>query len=329
MSESTNSNDFPSLGTLNRKPFLSLAQIPSIVAEWGALIPLVCHLANAQHDYQLAGEIALMGRLCWGLFPKLGFASNIAQLQEEGMVYLERVSTIGGISCQVWDVNWGSTFPCANGAASVMITQLALKQVRGGTIELPESFQDLRKIPTGRSRDTKESKTESHSRTACAQNPTQATVSPFRRYQELHVLKFTRSVAKSSWYNRLHDLLDSLCFEVLAVFFLSSISVLLGLYGLYGTAAAVITSVISRMACRCVDLRRPAGFLSNNEQHDACMLVGLHQNSSLWYLYVGDRGVVDHLLNKPMVGLYSRNIWLSRWFKIAHVVGNVFDRFLL
>jgi hypothetical protein len=31
------------------------------------------------------------------------------------------------------------------------------------------------------------------------------------------------------------------------------------------------------------------------------MLVGIHQNASTWYLYIGDRGIIDSLLNKPMI----------------------------
>lgn len=31
------------------------------------------------------------------------------------------------------------------------------------------------------------------------------------------------------------------------------------------------------------------------------MLSAIHQNASTWYLYTGDRGVIDGLLNKPMI----------------------------
>jgi hypothetical protein len=33
------------------------------------------------------------------------------------------------------------------------------------------------------------------------------------------------------------------------------------------------------------------------------MLVGIHQNASVWYLFAGDRGVVDTLLNKKMISM--------------------------
>lgn len=52
------------------------------------------------------------------------------------------------------------------------------------------------------------------------------------------------------------------------------------------------------------------------------MLAGLHQNTNTWYLFAGDRGVVDTLLNKTMITLPD-----SRWrgvlawtLRIAHAV---------
>lgn len=141
------------LGTITYNPFLSPPIPPNIVAEWTALIPLVAHLASYRHDHQLAGEAALTGRLNVSLFPRLGVLDGIARLLAGGPDFLDRVSTIGEVSRHVWDVNWGSTFPCANGAASNIITAYALSRADCKTIRLSEhvaafsKIQDPKKAP--------------------------------------------------------------------------------------------------------------------------------------------------------------------------------------
>ncbi len=53
--------------------------LPNIVAEWAAILPLVCHLASQRDDYITTGDVALLGRLSVGSF--LGLAhSGIARL---------------------------------------------------------------------------------------------------------------------------------------------------------------------------------------------------------------------------------------------------------
>ncbi len=151
-------------------------------------------------------------------------------------------------------------------------------------------------------------------------SPNQAAASGFRRYQELHVLEFSRGAVRPTWHLKLFRLLFSLQFELLVIVFLLATVALLCLYGLYGSATTLLSGIVSKSACRLAVLYRPAGFLANNEKHDACMLVGVHRNCSSWYLYIGDRGVVDHLLNKPMIESLRPSIWLSGWFKVAHMV---------
>lgn len=125
-------------GTITYDPFLSLPIPPSIVAEWTSLIPLVVHLASYRHDHQLAGEAALSGRLNVSLFPRLGVLDGIARLLARGPDFLDRVSTMGEVSHQVWDVKWGSAFPCANGAASSIITAYALSRADWNYVRMPE-----------------------------------------------------------------------------------------------------------------------------------------------------------------------------------------------
>jgi hypothetical protein len=76
---------------------------------------------------------------------------------------------------------------------------------------------------------------------------------------------------------------------------------------------------MTQIACHMVHLQRPNTFLLNNEAHDACMLLAAHANSNTWYLFAGDRGTVDHLLNKPMV-LFQPHSWLASWFAAANYI---------
>ncbi len=87
----------PQLGGLGVEPFLPLARIPEVIAEWAALIPLVCHLASHRYDYQLAGEASLTGRFSLGLFPRLGVSSAIGRFLEEGPDFVERTAAMGGV----------------------------------------------------------------------------------------------------------------------------------------------------------------------------------------------------------------------------------------
>jgi hypothetical protein len=49
------------------------------------------------------------------------------------------------------------------------------------------------------------------------------------------------------------------------------------------------------------------------------MLVATHQNASTWYLFVGDRGIIDSLLNKPMIRIPEQK-FTAIWFKNAHAI---------
>lgn len=84
-----------------------------------------------------------------------------------------------------------------------------------------------------------------------------------------------------------------------------------------GTSAIIVCSAISRLALQSINIQRPPGYLQNNETHDACMLVATHQNAVEWHLYIGDRGVVDSLLNKAMFMVPnqpSMNLELTTWW---------------
>lgn len=145
--------------------------------------------------------------------------------------------------------------------------------------------------------------------------------SPFRRYQVLHVIEFGRQVGSkpTTWQYRMTQSLLSRKLYIISHLLLIGLVVVLCLCGTFGTAAVVLNGTITRIISRYIKIRRPPGFLGNNEKHDACMLLSSHKNASIWYLYIGDRGVVDSLLNKTMIIIPSNNS-LSHWFRIAHFI---------
>ncbi|CZR69337.1 uncharacterized protein PAC_19237 [Phialocephala subalpina] len=333
------SNGQSNLGSLGIRPFLSLAPLPTIVAEWTSLIPLACHLASHQYSHRLAGELAITGRLSIGLFPKLGVLDNVARLIKDGTEFFDRASTLGNVGNEVWDVMWGSTFPCANGAASAIIAAYALRNSKEA-LDL-DDYHDgrIEKHAKPHRRSTSSSQLPFsricdgkgwHWGPICKAYLTQtfATCTPtvfdtpigvYRRYQTLHILDFRRTPIIFSWHLRLYRLMSSIRWDILMITLLLIGDVFLGLFGLYGTTAAVLCGIVSRVACRFLRFKRPPGFLTNNETHDACMLVAAHRNASTWYLFRGDRGIVDYLLNKPMISPPEMSAWVHCWFRIGHI----------
>lgn len=49
---------------------------------------------------------------------------------------------MGEVNNYVWDVNWGSAFPCANGAASSILTAYALSYAGHKILRMPEIISD-------------------------------------------------------------------------------------------------------------------------------------------------------------------------------------------
>lgn len=345
---SSSSSRNSGLGTIAYNSFLSLPIPPNIVAEWTSLIPLVAHLASYRHDHQLAGEAALSGRLNVSLFPRLGVLDGIARLLARGPDFLDRVSTLSEVSNHVWDVNWGSAFPCANGAASSIITAYALSCADQKSVRMPEhvtamsEIQDPKKLDNVMPESPSVSKAEklgvatndiqiAKNKSTLRQLPGHKEKSTFRkpevglsfrRYQTLHVIEFSRQKLTSSyeWYHLVDQVAESHTFKVTRFLLLLGIAIVLCLCGIFGTAVVVLIGVVTQVMCQFLKVQRPPGFLDNNENHGACMLLSSHKNSSTWYLYNGDRGVVDSLLNKTMFSIPSYGKLLTHWFRIAHVI---------
>lgn len=277
---------------------LPVSFIPNIVSQWAATLPLVCHLATTRSDFHLVGNASLAGKLSPGLFPKLGVLLGIEGLLKMSPHYLELEHVVGGI---VWDVNWGSCFPCANGAAHALVSAYALKSVKAVTVTLPESIRKGDEAGKPSPASSSQLRMEDTAPPILPTGIAEKSFHSHRRYQTLHVLKFTRNSERPSFRSTLWGTTSSLWYKSMVWVALCGVSAVLCLLSLYGTASALVCGIASQIACHCLQIRRPPGYLENNEVHNACMLVGSHTNCSVWYLYIGDRGVVDALLNKPML----------------------------
>lgn len=322
------------LGALNIAPAILLPPLPNFIAEWSGIIPLICHLASVRDDYKTTGDVALLGRISIGLFPKLGTLSGLARLLSMGSEYLDQASTRGGSSRTVWDVQWGSVFPLANGSASAAVVEFARRRYTGETLRMPEtvpSRQDVkRKESEGKGSTSSQQSDETDQKDRVESSATKKTQAPstplsqkqFRRYQTLHVLDFGRRRNITGRRFKLEHLRQAAAYHAVSFAILLAIALALSFVGSYGSAVVVAMSAISRAATQRISVGRPTGYLQNNENHEACMLVAPHQNSIVWYLYVGDRSIVDTLLNKPMFLIpQSRyNCFVAKWLSFAHLL---------
>ncbi|KAJ2989306.1 hypothetical protein NUW58_g3538 [Xylaria curta] len=317
------------LGSLGVTPFIPFPPLPNIVAEWAAILPLVCHLASPRDDYITTGDVALLGRLSVGIFPRLGTLSGLARLLGRGTKYLDHASTRGGSSRTVWDVKWGSVFPCANGAACAAISKCLISRGRPALERMPEtSSPDSRNTdcggPTVRGGVTPKPLNDSPSEDARKGNSREghAKDDGIRRYQILHVYQLYQTRKRFSLRHRFNRLRLSAPVQIVWFFFLTGLAILLGLLGNYGSAALIVCASASQLVALGVTIRRPISYLKNNEAHDACMLVAAHENATEWHLYIGDRAVTDTLLNKPMFVLPEGRLahLAANWFWFANLL---------
>jgi len=297
-------------GTLGLKAYLPISSIPAIVTEWSALVPLVSHLANYGDDPRMVGELALEGHLTVGLFPRLGYLDGLRRLLQGGPDFFDKANANSSSSYKVWDVNWGSVFTRANGSAISIITKYALRKGRQAT-QMPEMvLADSKNLhgmaPTASA--------------APALQPKVATKATFRRHQELHIVRMSRTNHSRSIRGTLLLLILSRTGKVIYHFILIGLIVLLGFLGGFGSAAIILNGLISKLMCRMLRVERPSGYLESNENHDACMLSAVHENAQTWYLYMGDRGVIDWMLNKTMLATPSASRLQIAYFRLAHVL---------
>ena len=265
----------------------------------------------------MVGELALEGHLTIGLFPKLGYLDGLRRLLQGGADFLDRANANSSSTYKVWDVNWGSVFTRANGSAISIITDYALRKSRAAT-EMPDKVSlPLDQSPSAVSAGTR----TSPSRLGPSLTSSQASSGPvFRSYQKLHVLRMSRTDQVTSMRGKLLLLVLSRASKVIYHLFLLGSVIVLCFLGAFGSAAIVLNGLVSKLVCRLLRVERPPGYLENNENHDACMLSAVHENADTWYLYMGDRGVVDWLLNKSMLATPPAGRIRMAYFRVAHVL---------
>ena len=320
-----NPNPPSNLGATGAEPFFHLPLLPTIAVEWAALIPLVVHLASFQDDYHMIGELTLRCRLIPGLFPKLGQLQSISKLLCGGSAFLDRVSSKSTHGSTVWDVSWGSVFPCANGAARDFLMDQALRHSLE-TIKVDE--WTTRNTSLDANSSSKRTSSDISKETVCineteksANTPAPAvkiTESTFARPQTLRIIYLYQKEAAIDTQRYLSWSVWSLLVDISWVLVLLGLVIILCLAGAYGTASIVLSGITSRIFCRYLCIQRPKGYLQNNETHDACMLTAIHENASVWVLYRGDRSIVDWLLNKTMITAPQPSSAMYYYFRLAH-----------
>ena len=315
----------PALGSIGIPAFFALPQLPSILVEWLALIPLVVHLTSALEDFKLIGEACLRGSITTPLFPKLGQLKGIAKLLIAQYHFVDQVAARSAGAATAWDVSWGSVFQCANASARELITEAALPQkVASIRIDvpfppfLPPALNEQHSTTLAvEKQDSQDSISSTPSGTISPHLPKAKTNSSFRRYQNLTIIDLRRTPESNS--RKCNGVLTRLSTLMLYVA-LCIVAALAALTNSFGTAAIIFLSCLTKTICRFVPVTRPAGYLRNNESYEnGCMLAAGHENASSWTLYIGDRAIVDWLLNKPMLAIDSDVcVWLVRYFSAAH-----------
>lgn len=343
MSSNTIASSNPGSTNSNSYSFFDLPLVPLILVEWAAVIPLVCHLATYKYGWELVGRVSLTRRVGTSIFPKLGVLAGLSRLLERGPDFIDRASSKGGPEWKVWDVCWGGSWPCANGGASSMIVDYALSRRKGNVVEMPDTvatspaLEKANTKPTlstvlsgqtvfGDAMQPSKSNTSSSSGSASLNftpNPKPTTKSQgHRRYQTLHLIRFQRHKRSRSWLLKLDHYFSSSIWAGLQTVGILAVSVILSLLGIFGTAAILLCGSISQFGCWMVHVQRPPGYLQSNEGAESSMLVALHQNANTWYLFQGDRAVVDSLLNKTMISIPpSPRLTVLHWIlKTIHII---------
>lgn len=313
-------------GTLLLNFWTILPDIPGIVDEWACLVPLTIYLSNMRTDYDLAGEVSLRAKLSVSLIPKLWELGSIAKLLRERETFLDTASSMGD-PLKVYDVQWGSVFPCYNSAAAASVAANATNFATA----IPEITQeDLSKWILDHEAALVEqfapdSSGEPHSAAVlrsdvyCGDGVKDLVQRKraFGRTQQLNVIFVAPHgrpprTLRHVWIHR--------CLIVAQLLVAMGAGVVLLSLGCIGTGLLLLIGGISHLCSQHVQIKRSALYLVNREVHPGCMLVATHENATTWTLYLGDRGMIDSLLNKPMVEIYKTNSFVLNWFRFAEIL---------
>lgn len=235
--------------TINTHPTISLPELPNLISSWVAVISLVVHLATPRADCLTAGDIALDGKLTPSVFPRLGAYLGYSWLLTGGNEPLELASTRSGSSRKVWDVSWGSTFPCANGSACSAVLKSLLGKTTIPPLPMPERFPEMDPSTKKPFQSRVDSVARDMVKTARATK-----VAPKRtRCQTLHVFRFNQSANIGA---RAHHIIwkleESLSLQLTCCLIPLVASVLLVLVGAFGSASITFHCAIISFG-QCLD----------------------------------------------------------------------------
>ena len=231
-------------------------------------------------------------------------------LLQLGPEFLDRANANSALTYKVWDVNWGSVFTRANGSATSIITEYALRK-QPKVIQMPEETSIKPKRLPG---------VAPAVGTVPVPQPQVTAKATFRRHQKLHIVRMSRINHNRTVRGTLVLILFSRAGKLVYHFILIGLVVVLCLIGAFGSAAVVLNGLISKLMCRILRVERPPGYLESNENHGACMLSAVHENAETWYLYMGDRGVINWMLNKTMLTTPSASRLQMFYFRVAHLM---------
>ncbi|KAJ4861156.1 hypothetical protein T069G_06144 [Trichoderma breve] len=235
-----------------------------IIFEWVGILPLEIYLSGSGLSHWLVGQTSLAGFIGVSLFPRLGILDSLAAFLREGADFLDRASSVSELRHTVWDANWGSVFPCANGAASDILTRYIIPKARD--IEIPADLaaliaaNELIRNPEEGKDNAVTAETSNNSKGQTNEN---IGGPHFSRHQTLYILDCTIDAGKRKTNS---PSVTWLFFLIEVLFILSLIGACVStiLLGLYGTAAAILISIAFRVARHSIKVIRPPRYLESN-----------------------------------------------------------------
>ncbi|KAK8044579.1 hypothetical protein PG993_004603 [Apiospora rasikravindrae] len=269
-------------------------------SEWASLLPLVFHLTDSYSAHHIVGDVSLRGKLRLGILPRLGILRNLARLLEYPFEFLD-LATTGAVSQTVYDVNWGSVFPAANGAACSRLTSFLA--ARAGSVKHLPDFVKPPPCSTSQSTSTSKSSLKPDVVPMPWQNcePPKTQSPPFRRYQVLTITQFRRASGQPSDAETHQSSVFATWRSALYAASLVVLAFCLIAMGGYGSAATLLLSLTTSAVAHFTRVKvvRPPGYMANNEGTNGCMLLAAHQNSNVWHLFCGDRGSSTRFSTSP------------------------------
>ncbi|CAI4214285.1 unnamed protein product [Parascedosporium putredinis] len=306
------------------KIWSQLPDVPRLIEEWAALIPLAFYLSSPRRDHDLAGEVALRGRLSVSAFPKLGALGGIAKMLRQAEVFFDTAGAAGD-PLKVYDVQWGSVFPCYNNAAALAVEENAFP---GTKTDKPDI--SMKRLNTWIRHENRESflswfeacddiglVSEVHCGNSLDDLVERKT--NFGRRQLLKVLVVSKLETSYNRRKKLRAITQTTRWKLFELFVSLIFAAALLACRLIGSGLLLAIGAFSRFLLHTVEFKRSALYLRNRETHDGCMLTSLHDNATAWTLYLGHRGMIDSLLNKPMVEPGRAHPIVRWYFEFAEV----------